>query len=314
MQNTISNRSKTESHLTFLINGTRCRSLLLCLVLMSFPASGKAQNDRTNEQGPAAPSRIKVASQVDGPTPAVQADASQISVDSGVANDASLLKLLAPYRTRVRTLEVVIGRLDGDLQKVGMGGGTLGNFVTDGLRAEASRSLRTPILLTVTNSGGLRKNTIAEGKLRVRDIFELLPFENALIQIDLTGDQVVKLLAAVVANRDAQSGARLTYRLGQDNRPELVSARFVDAKGRETAIDKTATYTIVTIDYLYGLSSGRYSILREGKNMKPIGITMRAALLRYIRSQTAAGRTVAAKLDGRFVDLNPAPRTDPTPQ
>lgn len=281
---------------------------------MLFPAVGRAQNHKTIEPCPATPTKIKPASKVVGFRPSVQTDARQTLIDSGIPDDPRLLKILAPYRARVRTLDVVIGRLDGDLRKVGVGAGSLGNFVTDGLRAEASRFLGRPVLLTVTNSGGLRKNTIAEGKLRVQDIFELLPFENSLIQIDLTGEQVLKLLEAVVANRDAQSGARITYRIGQDNRPELVSARFVDAKGRETEIDAKATYTIVTIDYLYGLSSGRYSILREGKNMKPLGITMREALLRYIKSQTAARRAVGAKLDGRLIDVSPSPRSETVPQ
>jgi hypothetical protein len=111
-----------------------------------------------------------------------------------------------------------------------------------------------------------------------------------------------------------QSGARITYRTNQDNRPEMVSARFIDAKGRETEIDPRATFTIVTIDYLYGLRSGRYSILQDGKNMKSIGVTMRDALLRYIRSETAAGRAVSAKLDKRFVDVNPVPESETTPQ
>jgi 2',3'-cyclic-nucleotide 2'-phosphodiesterase (5'-nucleotidase family) len=284
-------------------------------MLVLFPALGKAQNEKAIQAAPRAlPGKVEVASRVYDAAPAVQSATSQTSVDSTIPDDPALLKMLVPYRARVRTLDVVIGRLNGDLRKVGVGGGTLGNFVTDSLRAKASRLVRKPVLLTVINSGGLRKNTIAKGKLRVRDVFELLPFENALIQIDFTGAQVLKLLAAVMASRDAQSGARITYRVGQNNRPELVSARFVDATGRETAIDENATYTIVTIDYLYGLKSGRYSVLQEGTNLRPLGITLREAVLQYIKSQTVAGRSVGAKLDGRFVDLNPSPNSEAGPQ
>jgi hypothetical protein len=117
----------------------------------------------------------------------------------------------------------------------------------------------------------------------------------------------------VVANRDAQSGARITFRLGKDNRPELVSASFVDPRGREKAIDPKAIYSVVTIDYLYGLGGGRYSILREGRKMKPLGITMRDALLRYVKSQSAAGRPVRARLDGRFIDVDPTPASGTSP-
>jgi 2',3'-cyclic-nucleotide 2'-phosphodiesterase (5'-nucleotidase family) len=310
MQNTSGNQFEPKSHTTFLFNGTSWGGLLLCVVLLSSSSIGRAQTP----QSPAAASGSKIGSGGSETHPTIPAHGTEVLVDSKLTDDAQLLKMLEPYRARVRTLDFVIGRLKGDLQKLGMGGGTLGNFVTDGLRAEASRLRRAPVPLMVTNSGGLRKNTIAEGKLRVRDIFELSPFENALIQIELTGDQVIKLLAAVVANKDPQSGAHVTYKLSQENKPELVDAKFVDARGRLITIDRKATYTIATIDFLYGLGSGRYSILREGKNMKPLGITVRDALLRHVRSQTAAGRPIMAKSDNRFTELSSAPENETAPQ
>src|SRR6185436_20401393 len=121
----------------------------------------------------------------------------------------------------------VVGKLKGDLKKGGVGAGSLGNFVTDGIRAEASKKLGKPILLAVTNGGGLRKNTISEGELRLRDVFELLPFENALVSFDLTGDQVLELLRVVLSHRDAQSGMRIKYRINSDKKSEVVSARFL---------------------------------------------------------------------------------------
>ena len=99
--------------------------------------------------------------------------------------------MLTVYAPKVRALDEVIGKLKGDLKKGGVGSGSLGNFVSDGIRAEASIKLGKPIVLAVTNGGGLRKQAIAEGELRLRDIFELLPFENALVAFDLTGAQLL---------------------------------------------------------------------------------------------------------------------------
>src|SRR2546427_4781810 len=55
------------------------------------------------------------------------------------------------------------------------------------------RSLGQPVALVVTNSGGLRKNAIAPGELHVRDIFELLPFENKLVELEMTGEQLLNV-------------------------------------------------------------------------------------------------------------------------
>jgi 2',3'-cyclic-nucleotide 2'-phosphodiesterase (5'-nucleotidase family) len=130
--------------------------------------------------------------------------------------------MLKPYSGKVRALNVVIGKLDGELRKGSVGAGSLGNFVTDGIRSQASAKLGKPVLLAITNSGGLRKNTIAPGDLRAADIFELLPFENALTEVDLTGEQLLKLLNVVVSSGDALSGARITYRMNANKRPEMI--------------------------------------------------------------------------------------------
>ena len=117
---------------------------------------------------------------------------SKLLIDDRIPEDPALEKLTKPYTAKVRALETVIGVLEGDLIKGDVGAGTLGNFVTDAIRAQSSVKLGKPVLLAITNSGGLRKNSIAEGQLRAIDIFELLPFENALIEIDLTGRTVVE--------------------------------------------------------------------------------------------------------------------------
>jgi 2',3'-cyclic-nucleotide 2'-phosphodiesterase (5'-nucleotidase family) len=159
----------------------------------------------------------------------------EILVDSSIPDDPSVEKLLTPYVAKVRALEIVIGKLDGDLKKASVGGGNLGNFVTDGIRIQSSAKVGKPVLLAVTNSGGLRKNTIAAGDLRVADIFELLPFENALVKIDLTGEELLKLLSVVVSSGDAWSGARINIRMNE-KKPEMVSARLLNANGGEMEI------------------------------------------------------------------------------
>lgn len=224
-------------------------------------------------------------------------------VDAKIPDDAAVERMLKPYSGKVRALNVVIGRLDGELRKGGIGAGSLGNFATDAIRSQASAKLRRAVPLAITNSGGLRKNTIAAGELRASDIFELMPFENALVQLELSGEQVLNLLTVVLEARDAQSGAKVQYRMNGD-KPELISAKLVDSSGRDTDIDPKATYSIVTIDYLLNLASGRYTILQRGKKPTPLGITLRDATMNYVKAQTAARRPIKATLDGRFVNAS----------
>jgi 2',3'-cyclic-nucleotide 2'-phosphodiesterase (5'-nucleotidase family) len=249
------------------------------------------------------------------PTPAeIHATVTETPVDSSLPDDPAVDKMLTVYSPKVRALDEVIGKLKGELKKGGVGAGSLGNFVTDGIRAEASHKLGKPIVLAVTNSGGLRKSIIPEGDLRLRDIFELMPFENALVAFDLTGAQVLELLRVVVSYRDAQSGALIKYRVGSDKKPQLETARLL-IDGQEREIDPSATYTIICIDYLWKRraagpsgTEGDYSVLREAKNIKPLGLTIRDALTNYVKAETAAGREIKSTLDGRFVLDNAASR------
>ena len=266
----------------------------LWLLLVSFSAV-----DPANAQQPspaASPNPAPITAPRD-----VKAQVTETLVDSSIPDDPAVDRMLAAYSPKVRALDTVIGKLKGELKKGGMGAGSLGNFVADGMRAQASARLGKRIDLAVMNGGGLRRNSITEGELRARDIFELLPFENALVTLDLTGAQILKLLAVVASSREAQSGAQLTYIIKADKSSQLETARLRDENGPGKEIDPEATYTIVTIDYLVNVGGERFGVLREGRNTKPLGITLRDAVMDYVKSETAATREIKPRLDERFI-------------
>jgi 2',3'-cyclic-nucleotide 2'-phosphodiesterase (5'-nucleotidase family) len=242
----------------------------------------------------------------------VRAQVTETPVDATLDDDPALTKMLAVYAPKVRELDVVIGRLRGELRKGGAGSGSLGNFVTDGMRWQATMKAGKPITLAVMNGGGLRRSTIGEGELRARDIFELLPFENALVTVDLTGVQLKKLLETILTANEAQSGARIVYRTTAEKKNEAESIKLREGSG-ETEIDPAKTYTVVTIDYIYNVGGARWSVFREGANMKALGITLRESLMNYVKSETAAGREIKPNLDGRFSldKANSAPEVKP---
>jgi 2',3'-cyclic-nucleotide 2'-phosphodiesterase (5'-nucleotidase family) len=281
--------------------------LMLLLVAIYAPpaAFGQAQ---AIEPCPATP-----APKIGSTAPAkVGLKASQTIVDATIPNDASVEKIVSPYTAKVRELSVVIGTLEGELKKSGVGASSLGNFVTDAMIMQA-RARSKPVALAITNAGGLRKNTITPGQLRASDIFELLPFENALVEVDLTGAQLIRLLTNVTRGRDAQSGARIEFRWNAEDRPEFINAKLLGKDGTEMNIDPQATYTIVTIDYLMKLASGNYAILQEGTNVTPLNITIRDAVMDHVKTETRAGRAIRAMLDNRFVQVGPGPNRSETP-
>lgn len=274
------------------------RRLAPAFMLALFVSAAQAQT--AIEPCPATPAKPAIVA----PAPTrIGAQTKQTVVDASIPDDPAVEKMLAPYSEKVRALSIVIGRLDGALKKDGVGAGTLGNFVTDAVRAQAGAKLGKPVTLAIMNAGGLRKNEISPGELRASDIFELLPFENALVALEVNGAQLAKLIA--VATRDAQAGARIQFKWNDQNRAEFISGKIVDENGQEQEIDPEKIYTVVTIDYLVKLGSGSYALLQEAKTQTPLNVTLRDAVMDYVKAETAAGRTIRSRTDNRFVQNGP---------
>jgi 2',3'-cyclic-nucleotide 2'-phosphodiesterase (5'-nucleotidase family) len=234
------------------------------------------------------------------PSPSLnaQVEASETAIDSQLPEDPATKAAIEPYAGKVRELAQPIGKVTEDMKKFGMGGSTMGNFVTDAMRNQAAKALGQPVILAITNVSGLRKSDIKAGPVSTMDMYELMPFDNALVTLDLTGEQLRRFLDVVVARGDAQSGARIFYRTNEDKKKVIISVRLGDYKNAED-ISPNSIYTIVTIDYLVK-RGGDFKVLQEGKNLKYLNLTLRDAMLDYIKAETAAGREIRATRDGRF--------------
>jgi 2',3'-cyclic-nucleotide 2'-phosphodiesterase (5'-nucleotidase family) len=292
--------------------GSRSRSLTAALtaLLVALFAHATFAQSQAIEPCPAA-----------SPTPQIGAAAasvivnskvSQTAVDASLSDDPALQKIVSAYSPKVRELSTVIGSLEGELKKSGIGAASLGGFVTDAMMSQARAKGRAAVV-AITNAGGLRKNTIAPGQLRASDIFELLPFENDLVEVEVTGAQLLKLLESVTRGRDAQGGARIQFRWNEQDRPEFISAKLVGADGTERDIDPGGTYRVVTVDYVLKLASGNYALFQEAKSTTPLNITIRDAVLEYVKAETKAGRSIRSTVDNRFVQVGPSPRSTTSP-
>jgi len=137
-------------------------------------------------------------------------------------------------------------------------------------------------------------------------------FPISLVALDVTGAQLAKIIE--VATKDAQSGARIQFKYNDRDRPEYISGKLIDENGNEQEIDPNKLYTIVTIDYLVRLNSGAYAILKEAKSNVPLNITLRDAVMDYVKSETAAGRSIKSAVDNRFVQVGPGPKSTEPPR
>jgi hypothetical protein len=105
-----------------------------------------------------------------------------------------------------------------------------------------------------------------------------------------------------------------------DNKPQLESVRLL-VNGKEQEIDPNATYKVVSIDYLWKRTAnvpseteGNYSVLGQAKKIEPLGLTIRDAIIDYVKRETRAGRDLKVNLDGRFLLDKPGDGNTPEVQ
>jgi 2',3'-cyclic-nucleotide 2'-phosphodiesterase (5'-nucleotidase family) len=191
--------------------------------------------------------------------------------------DKEVQKVLNPYLEKVdKMLSEVVGYVTADLSRVPDGSSPLGNLVTDAMREATGADL------AFQNSFGIRDN-IPAGEVTMRHLYRVLPFGNELVVMDLTGQQIKKLLeqsASLEKGVLQLSGARIKvdYTKSRGN-------RVVEIKIDGENISPDSSYKVVTSSFL-ATGGDRYETFKEGENTETLEKKMREALEEYFRQQS----------------------------
>lgn len=171
----------------------------------------------------------------------VEATGEIILIDSTMdaLQDSSYMAYIAPIKQELEdALNVPIGYAPEALSKDDEECSIL-QWATEALWAIAQQLYPGRVDMAVVNRGGMRTDWSA-GDITRRHVFELMPFDNELVVLTLTGDEVLKLCAIALAKGEGLVGVDMRVVKGS-----LVSAS-IDGK----TIDPAACYTVATSDYL----------------------------------------------------------------
>ncbi len=201
--------------------------------------------------------------------------------------DPAIARLAASYHDRIKDrFAAVIGETEVDLVRTHPGESNIGDLVCDAMREAAKAEI------AFHNSGGLRAN-IPKGKITTEQAYALLPFDNVLVSMDLSGKQVLRVLEKGVETKYGVlqvSGLRVAYDM---SRP--AGERVKEATVNGVPLSPDRTYRIVTNDYL-AAGGDRFSAFRKGKNIR-CGDTLRDVFVGYLKKHSP----VRQRLDGRIV-------------
>ena len=141
------------------------------------------------------------------------------------------------------------------------------------------------------NIGGIR-NILPAGNITTGTVFEILPFENSLCVLQIKG-KFVKELMKNIATVQGEGVSNIELVITKEG--DVISAKVGDKE-----IDDEKIYSLATIDYLADGNDGMTALMQQESRECPAGATLRGLFMEYVKKQTAQGKEVYAKIEGRI--------------
>ena len=177
----------------------------------------------------------------------------------------------------------------------------LSNFLTDILVEIANeycqKKHKEAVDFSLLNFGGIR-SSLKAGNITIGNIFEIAPFENSLVIVDVKGSEVRKIFQRFKVKKCEPYSQQVSIQYAGDY--------FYKALINGQEIDNNKTYRMVTLDFIL---TGGDDILKgiETGNIEYTGIVVRNAYINHIKKMTAEGKNVTGKNDKRM-SIIPQPR------
>ncbi len=192
--------------------------------------------------------------------------------------DTRVKQALAPYRERMKEkLSVKIGHADVRLSRDSKSSSRLGNLITDAMRRAVGADV------AFQNSYGIRSE-IPAGKITVRHLYQVLPFGNELVTMQLKGKKIRSIIeqgATLDKGLIQVSGARA--RINFNNPP---GRRVTGVKLGGQPLEPEQSYKVVTNSFLAEGGDGFKDLAGGKKRFTHTGLTIRKALREYLEKNS----------------------------
>ena len=220
-----------------------------------------------------------------------QAVYTETQIDSQLVADPVYVQYTAPYKAQLDAeMNRVVVHADVALtQPAGVPETLLGNFFAEALLAEG-RKYAPDADFSFATKGGLRID-LPEGGITIGHLFELMPFENELVLLELPGESVQQMADFIAATGGQPvAGLRMAIDGGK--------ATHITIAGNP--LDPSHTYKLITYDYL---ANGGDNVrgIDHPISRTNIGQKVRDAVIEHVTELDKSGKHINTQLDGRIV-------------
>lgn len=207
-----------------------------------------------------------------------------------VAQDSSVFYFLQPYKAQVdeRMDDSLVVNLN--VLKKEQPESALGNMMADVIFNHAIEAGLKPDV-AVTNYGGIRVSLLESGKLTYRDAFQLMPFDNKIVVLEIPGAVLYQLFLHIAA-KGGWPVSNATMQMNEQRVP--VPPIYIGA----SVLDTLATYKLATTDYL--ANGGDYCDFLKGFPQYDTGILLRDAIIEHWKALNESGQSLDVHIEGRI--------------
>jgi 2',3'-cyclic-nucleotide 2'-phosphodiesterase (5'-nucleotidase family) len=217
-----------------------------------------------------------------------QSNFSHINVKESSYQDSSI-KLVNFYKQQLEEeTQKIIAYSVQDLKKEN-NQHALGNFVCDAIKYIGEKTIMDSCDIVLVNRGGLRAN-LPKGEIRVYNIFELMPFDNELVLLTVSGKKIIEGLNTIVVKRHSYLGLKLTIKANDE---------ILDTKIGGKNIEENKNYKILTSDYIAN-GGDKFDFLMNPIEYKLCNIKIRDAIISYCIKLTEQQKQIIPYTDERF--------------
>lgn len=218
---------------------------------------------------------------------------------ANVTPDATVAGILAKYENRIAAvMNQVVGYAD-----IAMEGGyastsdnALGNLIADSMRAAMNSDF------AMMNGGGIRDN-IGQGPITWGELFNILPFNNVLMTLEIKGKDLYPILNQQLSSRYGGDYSISGLKYVWD--PATIKVTEITLPDG-TPIDPEKTYTLTTNNYMATSTSYKYRPIGELGQNPVTGPEDLEAFVAYVESY---GQPLSYEMDGRITQVKAAPIT-----
>ncbi|HHW59411.1 MAG: 5'-nucleotidase C-terminal domain-containing protein [Bacteroidales bacterium] len=222
-----------------------------------------------------------------------QSTSKTITIDTTIKNDDNVDKWIMKYKTSLDSLmDLVIG-----FNKISMIKNTpesnLGNFVCDLILDFINRELKDTLeglpCIVVLNNGGFR-SSLPEGQISIRDIYSVMPFDNTLTLLKISGENMIKLAQQIIEKGGMPIG-------GIEIIATATTLKQTKINGND--ISKNQQYWVATSNFIANGGDNLIGLMNPIKRIDTPYL-IRDIIIEHYKLLTSQNKAAYAEKDGRI--------------